>query len=150
MRPLAIILELILVVHSTARPTIQPRQEESSSTTSQDNFGTPFPTIGPDIPTPTSTTLPIITPAYCKVTNFILWDMFDIVIGVPWIGPSDCDATYHALEDATWGITLWTCERTPEGYIDVLFNCSDLEGEDIDVALQSRYPKAGGFSCPSD
>jgi hypothetical protein len=165
MRPSSIILGLILVVHSTARPTttVQPRQN-ADTTSELGSFPTQmFPTIPPDIPTtpfptqmfptiPPDIPTPTPTPSSsCGVVNSVLFDTFVIVIATPYVGPSDCDATYHALESKTWGITLWKCERTTYDYILLMFNCVDLEGQDISVILNSRYPHAiGPVDCPSD
>jgi hypothetical protein len=103
----------------------------------------------PPPPPPASTTPPSPPTASCHGTDHFLWVSYSVYVGVPYIGPSDCDATYHALEDATWDVTNWQCVEK-NGNIQLWFNLPGADAPDLNGILQSRYPSvAGGFNCPN-
>jgi len=87
----------------------------------------------------------------CQVTQHGLWCAYSILIRIPYIGSSDCDATYHSLEDfsqANAEISNWQCIKEPgNGYIRLWFN-SEGSSDDINNALKGRYPSVDDFNCP--
>jgi len=104
-------------------------------------------------PTATQSQTPESTPDMqatqsCQITQHFLWCTYSILIRVPYIGPSDCDATYHALEDfnaANAEISNWQCVEE-NGYIRLWFN-SEGSSDDINNALKKRYPSVNDFNC---
>jgi len=85
----------------------------------------------------------------CQVTAHVFWCAFSILIRVPYIGPSDCNATYDALESGTGAeaaLTNWKCVKE-NGFIRLWFNAAG-KSENINAALQSRYPSVNDFNCP--
>jgi len=86
----------------------------------------------------------------CHATDHFFYVSYSILIGVPYGGKTDCDDTYNALESATHSISNWQCEEN-DGNIQLWFNVADYSDDEINAALESRYPSvAGGFNCPNN
>lgn len=83
----------------------------------------------------------------CHVTDNWLWASYNIWIGVPYGGASDCDATKSALNDVTV-VTLYKCRKDENGYIRLNFNSNTNRGQEINQALSIRYPSVNKFNCP--
>jgi hypothetical protein len=129
----------------TEQPTVQPTAQTSVSQTTQQ-------TVQEPTSTSTSTSTPSPTPSAptqsCHAIDNYWWISYTVFIGIPYGGEKDCDATYNALESATWSISLWKCVEK-NGDIQLSFNAFPYEGSLINGALESRYPTvAGGFNCP--
>ena len=82
----------------------------------------------------------------CHVTYHSFWVFYSILIRVPYGGPTDCDATYHALESAA-PISIWQCVEK-NGEIQLWFNTMVNSAGGINHALESRYPSVDSFNCP--
>ena len=168
MRPFSIIVGLILLaVHITARPIdgdhsslvqdkmlasmtaakivkrgqpiVKPRQDPT--TTSPELA--PFPTLPPELPPPQPAT------QSCHAKDHYYWVSYSVLIGVPYIGPNDCDKTYHALESATISLSNWQCVEK-DGNIQLWFNAFPNYGSTISSTLESRYPTVNSFNCPDN
>jgi hypothetical protein len=121
-------------VQTTMQTTVQPTVQTSVSETAQ--------------PT-TSTAPPQVATQSCHATDHYYVISYSVLIGVPYAGAADCDATYHALESATYSISNWQCVEK-DGNIQLWFAAFPNYGPQINSALESRYPSvAGGFNCPS-
>lgn len=83
----------------------------------------------------------------CHATYNALWSSYNIWIGVPYIGQSDCDATKDAISACL--PTLYKC-RNENGYIRLNFNAMNGYGKEINDGLHSRYPSVNEFNCPDD
>jgi hypothetical protein len=126
------------ILPTPAPPAPQPAPSNS--------YVDPFPTIGPILPTPTPTPTPTPATQSCTTVNHGFWCAYSILIRVPYIGPSDCDATYNALEwSAGAEVSNWQCVKE-DGYIRLWFN-GDGDVGDINSALESRYPSVNRFNC---
>ena len=111
----------------------------------------PAPSPPPEKPTQAPAPSPSPATQSCQTTNHGWWCAFSILIRVPYIGPSDCDATYHALEDTAGDdLTNWQCIEE-NGFIRLWFNAAngfvDGNQESINGALESRYPTVNRFNC---
>jgi len=95
----------------------------------------------------------------CHTTNHGIFISYSVLIGVPYAGKTDCDDTYNALTHAgpmiseqgyQWDgvpISNWQCVEQ-NGNIQLWFNAAANEGNDINAALESRYPSVSSFNCP--
>jgi hypothetical protein len=85
----------------------------------------------------------------CRASDHDLWISYSVLIRIPYIGPADCDLTYHALtKDATAFITNWQCIEK-DSNIQLYFNTPHGSfGGSINKALESRYPTVNSFNCP--
>lgn len=83
----------------------------------------------------------------CHSHDHFLFTSYSVRIGVPYISAKNCDDTYHALESATISIANWQCVES-DGDIQLWFNCINCTGDDINNALESRYPSVDRFNCP--
>ena len=111
----------------TVQPIVQPRQQSSTQLS-------PVPTVAPT--------------QSCHCISHFLWNSYTVLIRVPYGGTTLCDATYHALEDATASITDWGCVES-DGFIKLWFSTEVLKGHDVNSALSSCYPQVtSGFNCP--
>lgn len=131
MRPSGIILGLISAVHITAQPL--------DYTTAAEIFKRDQPTVQPRQSATQS----------CHATNHVFFNAYSILIRVPYGGDWACDDTYLALEN---GIPLsnWQCVETPDGYIQIWFNCAPFLNDSINSILESLYPSVNSFNCPGE
>ena len=94
----------------------------------------------------------------CHATTHGFYESYSVLIGVPYIGKADCDATYHAIDNAgpwvnnahQWNavpISNWQCVEM-DGNIQLWFNAAEGQGKDINAALEWCYPSVGTFNCP--
>ena len=134
--------ELMLNPYYTSAATSKAASETRAQTTakaaSEKQAQTTSPSPTPAVPATQS----------CQVISYKLFCFFDILIRVPYIGPSDCDATFDALKrKAVAGVELseWACENE-NGFIRLRFDLSGKSGF-VDEILQSRYPSVDGFNC---
>jgi hypothetical protein len=88
----------------------------------------------------------------CHATDEPLWTNYSVWIGVPYIGPSDCDDTYSALDNNV-GVDGWQCVESGGG-IQLWFSVMAVgasavgQGATINSVLESRYPTVNSFNCP--
>ena len=85
----------------------------------------------------------------CSATDHFFWVSYSVWIGVPYIGQTDCDATYHEIYNDVGEITNWQCVEE-DGYIRLWFNTVEGHSSDINYALRQRYPSVNDFGCPGD
>lgn len=124
------------------QPTVQPTSQPTTSQPIDQPTVQPTSTQSTSQPTATAT-------QSCHAENHgELWVSYSILIGVPFGGKSDCDATYHELEKSVdAGITIWQCVNE-NGNIRLWFNCIPGQGDKINRALGPRYPSVNSFNCP--
>ena len=127
------------VTQSTASPP------DPSPSPPEPSPSPPEPSPSPTTPTPTPTPQQATQSCTTKDHNWFL--SYSILIRVPYAGPNDCDATYHALEH-TVPISSWQCVNE-DGNIRLWFNAYYDQGDAISRILQSRYPTVNSFNCPS-
>lgn len=101
--------------------------------------------------TPTTTTSSPVSPPTvvatqsCTSHNHGVFNSYSVLIGVPFLGPSQCDATFTALEQAL--ITNWQCVEE-NGEVRLWFNAPIGKSSYINSQLETVYPQVNNFNCP--
>lgn len=81
----------------------------------------------------------------CDVKDNFLWQSFSILIGVPFLGASECDTIFHDLGGLNGGVSNWQCVEE-NGNIRLWFNNFDNASGRINRDLEGAFPGIS-FNC---